>query len=194
MQLIRMFSTDKYKGKRNYLNTQKKYEIIRTCLYFAVSLSLFFAGYIATGNRLNLLTIVAVLGCLPASKSAVEAIMFLRYKSCEADEADQIQQHIGELDGLYDMVFTSYQKNYNIAHLVVKGNTICGFTQDSSMDENAFYKHLDGLLKMDNFRNTSIKVFKDANKYLQRLDQMQELSVEEDNTLGIIATLKSVSL
>ena len=78
MQLKRLFSTDHVKGTRNYLNTQKKYEILRTVLYFSISLSLFAAGYIQTGSRGNLLSIVAVLGCLPASKSAVGAIMFFQ--------------------------------------------------------------------------------------------------------------------
>ncbi len=61
MQLIRIFSTAKAKGTEGYIRSQKKYEVIRTLLYFAVSLSLYVAGYIQTGQRANLLTIVAVL-------------------------------------------------------------------------------------------------------------------------------------
>ena len=64
MQFKRMFSTDAYKGTSGYLRTQKNYEILRTVLYFAISLSLFIAGWVTTGSRENLLTIVAVLGCL----------------------------------------------------------------------------------------------------------------------------------
>ena len=71
MQLMRIFSAEKYKGTRNYIDTQKKYEIFRTLLYFGISVSLFAAGYIQTGRKTNLLTVVAILGCLPASKSAV---------------------------------------------------------------------------------------------------------------------------
>ena len=33
MQLIRIFSTEKYKGTKDYINSQKKYEIIRTRLH-----------------------------------------------------------------------------------------------------------------------------------------------------------------
>ena len=66
MQFKRMFTTDAYRGTRGYLRTQKIYEILRTVLYFAISLSLFIAGWVSTGSRENLLTIVAVLGCLPA--------------------------------------------------------------------------------------------------------------------------------
>lgn len=74
MQFKRMFSTDAYKGTSGYLRTQKNYEILRTVLYFAISLSLFIAGRVTTGSRENLLTIVAVLGGLPACKSLVESL------------------------------------------------------------------------------------------------------------------------
>ncbi len=194
MQILRMFSTEKYKGTRNYLKSQKKYEIMRTVLYFVISLSLFAAGWIATKSRLNLLTVVAVLGCLPACKSAVGMIMFLRYQGCSDDAADKIEQHGKELSGLYDMVFTSYDKNFQVSHIMVKGNTICGFTQDDKFDEQAFYKHIDGILKADNFRDTSVKIFIDLNKYTERLEQLKALAAEEGNTEGIINTLKSVSL
>ena len=80
MQLKRLFSTDSVKGTKNYLNTQKRYEVGRTILYFAISISLFIAGYINTGERLNLLSVVSALGCLPACKSLVDVIMFLKFK------------------------------------------------------------------------------------------------------------------
>ncbi|MGN1145199.1 MAG: hypothetical protein ACI4R5_02025 [Acetatifactor sp.] len=194
MQLFRMFSTEKYKGTRNYLKTQKKYEIMRTVLYFFISLSLFAAGWLATKSRLNLLTVVAVLGCLPACKSAVGMIMFLRYQGCSEEAADKIKQHSQGLTGLYDMVFTSYDKNFQVAHITVKGNTLCGYTQDNKFDEQAFYKHIDGILKADNYRDTSVKIFNDLNKYTERLEQLRDLAAEESNTEGIINTLKSVSL
>lgn len=78
--ILRLFSAESYKGSRDYIRTQRVYEILRTALYFGISLSLFAAGYIATKSKLNLLTVAAVLGCLPASKSAVSMIMFLRYR------------------------------------------------------------------------------------------------------------------
>ena len=193
-QLTRMFSKEKYKGTRDYVNTQKRYEVLRTVLYFAISLSLFFAGWITTKSKMNLLTIVAVLGCLPASKSAVDAIMFLRFRSCSKATADAIDAHVGTLTAGYDFIFTSYEKNYPVAHLAIKGNTICGYTEDAKFEENAFYKHIDGVLKTDRFTDTSVKIFTDLKKYTARLDQLQTLDTDEANTQGILATLKSVSL
>lgn len=194
MQILRMFSYDNYKGNEGYLKTQKKYEIMRTILYFAISISLYIAGWVMTKSRMNLLTIVAILGCLPASKSAVEMVMFLRFSGCSQEDAETVKKHSQGLECLYDMVFTSYNKNYQISHLVVKGNTICGYTPDTSFAEQEFYQHIDGILKADNYRDVSVKIFKDVRKYTERLEQLKELKAEDANTRPIIATLKSVAL
>jgi len=194
MQLLRMFSKEKYKGTRNYLKTQKGYEILRTVIYFAISLSLFIAGYVATKDRMNLLTVVAVLGCLPASKSAVDMIMYLRYKGCFLENAKKIEEHAEGLQGLFDMVFTSYTRNYQVAHMVVKGNTICGFTEDNNFQEQEFNKHITDILKVDHYKEVSVKIFSDIEKYTERLEQLKQLDTDETNTQGIMNTLKNVAL
>ena len=194
MQLMRIFSAEKYKGTKNYINTQKKYEIIRTLLYFGISIALFVAGYIQTGRKTNLLTVVAVLGCLPASKSAVNVIMFLRFKSCGAGAAVRIEEHCQGLRCLYDMVFTSYAKNYVVSHLAVQGNTVCGYSEKPDFPENDFYKHVDHILKMDGLKDVTVKVFTDLKKYTDRLEQMKGLEADEGRTEAVISTLKSVVL
>lgn len=194
MKLSRLFLYDDYKGTRDYLKVQGRYELARTILYFAISLSLFVAGIVATGSRMNLLTIVAVLGCLPACKSAIDTFMFLRYKGCSAEHADAIERHMEGLSGLYDRIFTSYDCNYQVAHIAVKGNTLCGYTQDSKFDEQRFHEHIINLLRKDGFRDVSVKIFRDLDKYTARLEQLKELDAEERNTTGILNTLNSVSL
>ena len=194
MKFTRLFSNEKYKGTRNYLNSQRNYEIARTVLYFGISLSLFISGWFLVKTRMNLLTIVAVLGCLPASKSAVSMVMYLRYRSLSPEAADTIEKHSGGLSTLYDMVFTSYDKNFRVSHLAVKGNTVCGYTEDEKFDEKAFAKQIASSLRTDGFKDVSLKIFTDLKKYTGRLDQLQELETDETNTNGILSTLKSVSL
>ena len=112
MQVKRLFTNYNAKGSENYLNTQKKYELIRTIIMFTISLSLFAAGFIQTGTRKNLLTVVAVLGCLPACRSMVSTIMYLRYQSGSHEVISEIKKHSEGLHVIYDCVFTSYQKNF----------------------------------------------------------------------------------
>lgn len=195
MQLKRMFSTDSVKGTKDYLDTQKKYEILRTALYFGISVSLFIAGYVQTKERANLLSIVAILGCLPASKSAVGMIMFLRFKSFRGPHVREVEQHAQGLDCLYDMVFTSYKKNFPVSHLAVRGNTVCGYSdQEGQFEEKEFYKHIGEILKLDGHKNVTVKMFTDLGKYTERLAQMRELEPNQAVTQAVIATLKSVAL
>ncbi len=191
---IRLFSTYGVKGTRNYLNSQKKYEIIRTIIYFAIPLSLFIAGYMATKTRMNLLTIVAVLGCLPASKSLISCIMFLRFKSCSKETCARLDACSYDLTELYDMVFTTYSKTYNISHMVIKGNTICGYTEMKSFTEKEFNEHVTHVLKLDGHKNFTLKIFTDLNKYIDRINQLNVLQTEEDNCFAVAETLKSVVL
>lgn len=202
MSIKRMFSTDSVKGTKNYLDTQKKYEIIRTMLYFGISLSLFAAGWITTGERTNLLTIVAILGCLPASKSLVGVIMFCKSKSLSSQDAAIIEPNSQGLTCLYDLIFTTREKTYPVLHMAVCGNTIVGYMpadKDKSnkkklLDEKVCEEHLVTCLKVDNFKDVTVKIFRDVNKYANRLAQMQELQTDETYSSGICNTLKSIAL
>lgn len=200
MNFKRFFTSSSYKGTENYLNTQKSYEIIRTVVYFAISLSLFAAGYFATGTKVNYLTIVAVVGCLPACKSTVQMIMYLRYRSLDPHCVTVIKQVLQDADpmttvsSLFDLVFTSYDKNFQVGHLAIKGNTIVGFTTDPKFDEKAFDTHIDQILKKDGYKGVSVKVFHDMNKYTERLKQLSALDLECNYTDDMINTLKGVSL
>ncbi|MED9903000.1 MAG: hypothetical protein UFG06_02320 [Lachnospiraceae bacterium] len=192
--LQRLFSTAKVKGTKHYLNSQKKYEIIRTVLFFFISLSLFAAGFITTGTRNNLLTIVAVLGCLPACKSLVETIMYCRYGSLSETDCTEIEKHTGGLTCLYDMIYTTREKTFPVLHLTVCGNTIAGYMPDKKLSDTDCAKHLESCLKADNYTGVTVKIFKDLNKYTERLNSLKQLDTEQKLTSGVINTLKSIAL
>ena len=78
------------KGKPGYLNYKKKAEILRTVIYFAIVAAIFLLGYTQTHTRLNLMTVVAVLGCLPASKALVGVIARFPYPSIDPARAKEI--------------------------------------------------------------------------------------------------------
>ncbi len=162
------------KGCFGYIKRKHILEIIKTVLYFAVSLSLYIAGVKATGSNKNLLTIVAVLGCLPASKSAVSMIMFLRFKGCSYAVYDNLKHDYKNLYLLYDMIFTSYDKNYEIDQMAVSDKVICAYSEKKTLDERACEKHLSDMLVQNGFKNITVKIFKDISKYQKRLEQLDE--------------------
>lgn len=190
----RIISSALAKGQRNYLDTQKKYEIIKLLVLFGLPLAIYLTGYISTGTNVNYLTIVAVVGFLPACKALVQTIMYLRYKSCPPSLADKIDETKGNLIDLYDCVFTAYQDTFVVDHLVVRGNTVCGITTQKGFKEKEFLKHMEDICKADGLKNVSIKVFTEEGKYLERLRQMQTLEEEEKQTKMVVSTFLSVCL
>lgn len=185
------------KGQYGYLAFGTKFSALRTLLYYGVSAAIFIMGWISTGEKLNLLTVVAVLGILPASKSLVNMIMFLRNKGCSKESYEQIQASGGSLLLLYDLAMTTYDKTYRIASLAIAGHTICGYTEDGHCDENAAQKHIEDTLKMDGHKNYTVKIFHDLAKYRARLEQLNSLGEAEKEAgrqEAVAQTLLSVSL
>ena len=154
--------------------------MIKTIILFAMPISLYIAGYIATKSNRNLLTLVAVLGCLPASRSAVSLIMFWKAKGCSAALREVIGERAQGLCGRYDLYLTSYAKNFQISHLVVKGKNLAGITEEEAFDEAACYEHLKTLFAQNGIRDITVKIFRDRAKYLERLQSLRESEMEFD--------------
>ncbi|MBD5493009.1 MAG: hypothetical protein HDR12_01150 [Lachnospiraceae bacterium] len=183
------------KGSYGYIQYHKKFTAIRTIAYFAISLMVYGIGIYSTGSSKNLLTIVAVLGCLPSCKSAINMIMFFMAKGCSKEAREKISQYDDKLTGFYDMYFTSYQKNFPISHMVLKGNVICAYTEIEKCDCSAGEKHLEQMLLQDGYKNVTIKIFNNLEKYIDRLSQLEKSAAEENkNRNGMIQTLYSISL
>ncbi len=166
------------KGTFGYLKNKRTQIIIRTIIYFVIPISLLVAGIVTTGDKQNLLTVVAVLGCLPACKSLVSCIMYMKANGCSPEIMEKISKQEGELIGMYDMYFTSYKLNFPISHMVVEGKNICGYTEDSKMDKNACEAHLETILKQSGYKDITIKIFSELPKYLERLKQLNALERE----------------
>lgn len=194
MKISRLFHNAGYKGSKGYLDTQKKYEIGRTVLYFAISISLFVAGYIQTKERVNVLSLVAALGCLPASKSLVVAIMFCRFKSLGKELSDKIETKANGLTQLFDLAFTSEKKTFLVNHAVIHHGLIVGYSNQQNFSDKEFQAHLTNILTLDGHKDITIKVFTDLDKYEHRLEQLKEVPCTDSNIESIAHTLKSVTL
>ena len=166
------------KGEFGYLKSKRNSVLIMTLLMFAVSLSLLAAGIITTGTNKNLLTIVAVLGCLPACKSVVSLIMYWKATGCSEEAKEMIERAKGELIGMYDMYFTSYKNNFPVSHMVVEGKNICGYTE-KKFDTALCEEHLETILKQSGYKGFTIKIFTDLVKYTDRLSQINNIDREK---------------
>lgn len=162
------------KGTYGYLKKKRNQVIIRTIIFFATSLTLFAAGYATTHTQKNLLTIVAVLGCLPACKSLVNMIMYFRASGCSVSAYEKIREAEGHLIGMFDMYFTSYQKNYAISHMVAENQIILAYTENSDCDILACREHLETMLKQAGYKGVTITVNNDLSRYCEQLKSLND--------------------
>lgn len=187
---------DHKKGIYGYIGRQRRWEIIKTIVMFGVAISLYIAGYIATKTNKNLLTLVAVLGCLPASKSAVNMIMFFKAKGCSAALKEAIGNRAEGLPERYDLYLTSYAKNFQISHLVMKGKNVAGITEQENFDEAACYQHLKTLFANDGIRDITVKIFRDREKYFERINSLRESGMEDNREYDekVLELMENLSL
>lgn len=184
------------KGAYGYLENRKIYTACRTVLFFLLCVGLYLAGYLTTGTNRNLLTVVAILGCLPACKSAVNFIIFIRAKGCSEALREKVHGYDECLQTIYDMYFTSYQKNYPISHMALKGRILCGITEDAGCSCQDAEKHLEQMLIQEGIKNVTVNLFSQEDKYIDRLSRLAELNIDADDQKeeDILRLLFSISL
>lgn len=189
------------KGQYGYLENQRKIEITRTILFFGISFALFFTGLFFTGTNKNLLTIVAVLGMLPASKSAVSMIMFLRFPSGSLEIYEKTKTHAGSLPIIYDFVITSREKSFPLSSMVYKDQMLYGFCERGGDKKKELENYLKEMLENNYYKVVGVKIFDDFQKYTKRLDSLksQEKGQKEDESntkegKNVFALLLSLSI
>lgn len=163
------------KGEFGYLKRKTKVEIIKTIVFFGISLGLMLMGYLSTGTKTNLLTVVAVLGLLPASKSLVSVIMYLRVPDYSETVWQAIEEKKGEVMILYNLYLTSYKQNFAIDAFAIRGNNVIGYTDFEKCDVEACQTHIQDLAKMNSLTGLTVKIFKDQKKFEERLVQLTAL-------------------
>lgn len=192
-----MMKQKRVKGQFGYPAYERKIVILRTVLYFLLSLAVFLLGYFSTGKKENLLTIVAVLGLLPSSKSLVSVIMYLRIPAFSETLYQEISSRAGDVPAIYSMYLTSYRLNFPVNCFAVRGNSLIGCTEFKNCDTSACEEHIRDMLKQNSIKNVTVKLFHDPKKFMNRLEQLQELEQSDANCrkeIEILELLCDISL
>ena len=168
------------KGNPGYIKKRKQNRILKTVLQFGIVVALLILGIVQTDTRLNLLTLVAVLGCLPASKSLVEVIMLFPHHSIEDTKGNEIKEKTSNLTTIFDLVFTSEKYIMPVDCIIISDNTICGFASNKKTDTAFAAKHIKQILYANQFTNVSVKIFDDYTTFMKRAEDMNKLADVEN--------------
>ncbi len=169
------------KGQYGYHARLKIQTACWTLLLFAVSAAIFFAGVSQSGTKNNLFTVFAILGCLPASKSAVHMIMAFRIKGCTKEAAEAFAPFAQKVFLLYDLYMTSEKKNFDIACMAVGGQFLCGFAQNPKTDIAAAGAHIQHMLNMRGKSSVPVKILANKDAFLNCLSSMAKAGTDEES-------------
>lgn len=167
------------KGNPGYIEKHKKTALIKTVLEFGIVISLLILGYVQTETKSNLLTVVAVIGCLPASKALVELIMAMPHHTIAPEIAQEIQEKTTLLTSIYDLILTSEKKIMAIDCIVISNNTICGYSSSAKTDIVFAAKHIKQILAANQYQKISVKIFDNYTAFISRAEGMQNIAAVE---------------
>ena len=167
------------KGDFGYIKSQRKKRVAITILMFAIPIVIFLTGLYITHTRKNMFTLVAILGCLPASKFAVNMIMIWLQKPISQQQHDEIAAHVRDMTVIYEATVSAYEKNTPFVSIVISGLNIIGFTQSPKADPAFAEKHIKKILQGNGFKS-NVKVFTDQKQFLRRVDELYPDHLEKE--------------
>ena len=166
------------KGKYGYTLSHRKWQIFKMSLYILLALAVFLLGLIVTKTTKNVLSIVAIIGALPISKEMVGVIMSFKRKPLEKAVYQQVSEKAGNLEQIYELLFTTYEASYAVDACVVEGRDVICYTSDEKCDVTALQKHLQKMLNANDYKE-NVKAYKDLNKFLDRVGDLERREKEE---------------
>lgn len=182
-------------GDAGYIRHRKIFLTTEAVLSFAIVIALVVTGYLRTHTRLNLLTLIAVLGCLPACRILVNLIMLIPHHSINESKEMKISGSTEYLTVLYDLIVTSERKAMPIPALVISGNIVCGYVPDKKQDTVYAAQHIRSILQDNGLENVSVKLFHDYVAFLSRAEGMNNIAaVEQADTAELEADIRDVIL
>ena len=166
------------KGNIGYTLSHRKWQILKLSVYVALALGVFLLGLITTKTTKNLMSIVAIVGALPISKELVGVIMSFKRKPMDKKLHQEISVKAGDLEQIYELLFTTAEKSYPVEAVVIEGRDVICYSIDPKCETAALQTHLYKLLNANDYKQ-SVKVFTDYKKFMDRVGDLARREKEE---------------
>lgn len=159
------------KGMYGYIRYEKWKRLLVTVILFAIPLTAYAAAYLITKTNQNIITVIAMVGCLPACRALVNMIMMWMQKPMKESLYKEIDAHRGDLEVTYETYLTTYDKSVFVESFAVCGNKVIGYTTHMDGSTQFIEDHVRGILKQNGYK-VEVKVYKELKPYLERMDYL----------------------
>lgn len=184
------------KGTYRYIEKQRLIEIAKTVFMYGLSLSIYFIGLKTLGTNKSLWTIIAVLGILPASKCAVNMIMFIKNKSIKSDEFNEVENARKDIPVLYELVFTTQETSFYVNAMACCNATIIAYSKENDKKIKKLNTHLLDSIGREELKGYSLKIYNNQSEFVKRLKEMNEnMNYENDRSSErLFALMKAITI
>ena len=160
------------KGQIGYFSHEKKRRILMLLGSLVLPVSMLIASYVIYGSNRSALTILAMLGMIPAAMATVGVIMIMLRHSLPSGMAERIVPHEGTLTTSYEMYLTSEKQNALVDALVICGNEIIALVTDKKTDVNFTKEHLTKMLRAVGY-DVHVSVVTTVDRYVKCMDELE---------------------
>ena len=154
-----------------YLTKRKKAEILWIVFFVVLGVAIFLTGYLWSGVRANIFTVMAVLLVLPAAKHLVALIAML----------------------YTDYVFTSTEKIMHLDFLLVKNGNVLGVIAKSKQDVPYLKQYLTDVVKKM-APSYHVRLFESDEKLISHLQRLTQEEASENSEKTLVDYLHSLAM
>ncbi len=161
------------KGTVGYVQYQRIRRALIMIVMFAIPLVIYFSALKITGTNRNIMTIVAVVGMIPAARFAVSWIMIMLQRKADPQAVRITQETAGMLTHAFELMVTSYDGRLPLDAVVVCGNEIAAVSVNAEKKQiDMMEKHITKILNSNQYFNSNVRIFSDLKHYQDRIRQL----------------------
>ena len=161
------------KGKAGYVQYERIKRFAIMALMFAIPIGIYATAYKITGTNRNIMTIVSIVGIIPAARFAVSWIMIMLQKKANPEAVKVTEKVAKNLVHGCELMVTAYDGRLNLDAVVVCGNEVAAVClQDDKSKIPMMETHIAKILNTNNFFNSNVKIFDNMKHYTQRIEQL----------------------
>ena len=164
-----------HKGTAGYISAKKRQLAFIIGMVAVIAILLLAAGYFVFDTRLNILSVLAVIICIPICRTLVNLIMLIPHHTVSEQIEMELSAVTEDLTVLYDLVITSEKKAMQVDALVISPTTICGYTSLPQTDTEYASVHIKNMLAKNNIEKMTVKIFKDYTAFKSRAEGMENI-------------------
>ena len=162
------------KGSFGYLQKKRVFSLVKSILFLAAVLIIYFTALHHFHTNKNIFSIVAAVGALPTGRSIVETVMCYRARSA----SDRVRQKVEEIPGisscysLYDLYLTSYERAYSLSHAAIGNGLLVGLTEAQDTDCRLCGQHICDMAAKEGIEGFKADIYRDLDEYAAALKDL----------------------